>query len=74
MWRDFVCLSVCFVIFVQNRHRIKAGLDPGLDSGPWTLDYGLQIKIGKNKFKKINTETGLPRNHESITNQNSLLI
>ena len=33
-------------------HSIKAGLDPGLDSGPWTLNSGLQITIEKETRKK----------------------
>ena len=35
------------------RHSIKPRLDPGLDSGPWTLDSGLPIKIKKKKIKKF---------------------
>ena len=45
-------------------HSIKPGLDPGLDSGLWTLDSGLwtldsglQIKIEKKNIEKnINTQ------------------
>ena len=43
--------------YVRNGHSIKPGLDPGLDSGPWTLDSGLwtldqlKLKIEKKKFK-----------------------
>ena len=30
-----------------SSRSIKPGLDPGLDSGPWTLDSGFPIKIDK---------------------------
>ena len=34
-------------------HSIKPGLDPGLDSGLWTLDSQLKFKKKKLKKKKI---------------------
>ena len=35
----------------ERRHSIKSGLDPRMDSGPWTLDSGLQIKIENGRKK-----------------------
>ena len=47
---------------VQHRHSIKVGLDLGLDSGPWTLDSGLQIKFEKEtRKKKINRQVSHAR-------------
>ena len=44
---EFACCSYSSYL----RHSIKCGLDPGLDSGLWTLDSGLCLKKKKKKKK-----------------------